>query len=336
MAAQESKQLRTRWQRLRQRGRARVLPYYRLWNRRTGGFLGLLLDSWHEFNEDDGGTRAAAIGYYALFSLFPLTVLLALGLSYMMGESVARIQVMLIVARYLPTDLSVVDNIVQNVINNRGTLSALAILAVTWGGVQIFRVLERAINRAWGTPLRRGFMRNLGFSLGMLPTMGALTLISVGLTTLFELARPLNLPFVHWAPLQNPWLWSLVSSLPPFLLTLTLFSLMYRYVPHKVTVRWRDVLPGALLATLLWELAKWGFAFYLTRFARQSYNLLYGSVGAILALLTWVYLTGYIILLGAEFCAVLSRHRRAQQGKAQRRPLWKPEDSTKRTAEQGD
>ena len=122
--------------------------------------------------------------------------------------------------------------------------------------------------------------------------------------------------------------------MPPFALTFALFTLMYRFVPHKVSVRWGDILPGAFLATLFWEMAKSGFALYLSRYALQSYNLLYGSVGFLLALLTWVYVTGYIILFGAEFCAVLSRHRRSREGGTQSR--WQLQPAPTRGAEKSD
>ncbi len=133
--------------------------------------------------------------------------------------------------------------------------------------------------------------------------------MSILATALFQLAQPLNLPLIHWAPLQNSFVWTIASALPPFALALALFLLLYRFVPHDVPIRWQDVWPSALVAAVLWEVAKQGYAFYMARFAMQSYNLLYGSVGAIFGLLTWVYLTGYIILLGAELCAVLSRQR---------------------------
>lgn len=278
-------------------------------NQRTGGSLTVLAETWHAFNEDDGGTHAAAVGYYALFSLFPLIVLLSLALTYIVGETLARIHVMLIVGRYLPTGLGFVDEIVQNVLANRGTLSLLALGGTVWGSMHIFRVLERSINQAWGAPRRRNLWGHLRFSAVMITITGMLTSISVLATALFRLARPLNLPFIHWAPLQNRAVWAVVSSLPPFFLALALFMLLYRFVPHGVRVRWREVWPSALLAALLWESAKQVFAFYMANFAQQSYSLLYGSIGVIIGLLTWVYLTGYIILLGAELCAVLSRSK---------------------------
>lgn len=267
----------------------------------------ILRETWQAFNDDDGGTHAAAIGYYALFSLFPIVVLLSLGLTYFVGETRARLQVMLIVGSYLPTGLKFVDDVVQNVLSNRGTLSILALVGILWGSMHIFRVLERSINQAWGAPKRRSFWRHLRFSLVMVVSTGVLTILSLAATALFRLARPMNLPFTHLAPLQNDFLWAVVSALPAFALTTTLFILLYRFVPHEVHVRWREVIISAVVAALFWEVAKQAFAFYMTRFAQRNYNLLYGSVGAIIGVLTWVYVTGFIILLGAELCAVISR-----------------------------
>ncbi len=312
MALPESNQMLQQWQRWQRRSRLHVEGHLRDWDDRSGGVLGLLKETWCSFNEDEGDTHAAAIGYYALFSLFPLIVLMALGLTLFVDETMARIQVMLIAGRYLPTGLAIVDDIVQHVMANRGTLSVLALVAILWGAIQIFRVLERSINQAWGAPRRRGFWSHLRFAAVMISITGVLTSISLVLTALFQLARPLNLPFVHWAPLQNSVIWTIVAAVPPLALTTALFILLYRFVPHAVRVRWRDVLPSALLAALLWEVAKGAFTFYMKRFAQQNYNLLYGSVGAILGLLTWVYLTGVIVLLGAELCATLSRRREEQ------------------------
>ncbi|HEX8682356.1 MAG TPA: YihY/virulence factor BrkB family protein [Ardenticatenaceae bacterium] len=283
----------------------------------------ILKETWQEFSADDGATRAAAIGYYALFSIFPITVLLALGLTYLVGEDEARIQVVLLTARYLPTGISLVGDIVESVLENRGTISLIALVAILWGGVQLFRVLERAINQAWGAPRRRNFWRNLLFSLAMITTMGVLTGISVAATALFNVGQHFNLPFIHWAPLENRVVWAFVAAIPPVALTTSLFALLYRYVPHRLHVPWRDVVPSALLAATFWELAKQGYGYYLANFARQSFNLLYGSLGALIGLLTWVYVAGYIILLGAEFCAVLSRHRQDQEEK--REPVWADE-----------
>jgi membrane protein len=282
------------------------------WSDRSTVFA-LLADTWQEFDQDEGAERAAAIGYFSLISLFPLVVLLALGLTYFLGETTARLQVMLIVAQYIPAGLQMVDEIVVNVLENRGALSIIAILAASWGAIQIFRVLERAINRAWGAPYRRSFLRHLLFAVVMISTMSILTVISHIATAVFEFVRQADPTVFAWAPLRNRAIWLVVAAIPPYALSTALLALLYRYVPHDVDARWRDVLPPALVSALLWELSKLGFAFYVSNFARHSFNLLYGSIGTIIALLTWVYLTGFIILLGAHLCAVLARHRRAKE-----------------------
>jgi len=91
------------------------------------------------------------------------------------------------------------------------------------------------------------------------------------------------------------------------LLTALSFSFFYTVLP-STHVAWVEVLPGALLASFAWEVAKIGFTVYLGGFA--SYNLVYGSVAAVIAVLLWSYISGVIILLGAEFTVQYAKRRR--------------------------
>jgi membrane protein len=81
-------------------------------------------------------------------------------------------------------------------------------------------------------------------------------------------------------------------------------------LPHA-QVAWSDVLPAALLASIVWEVAKHGFAFYVAEFA--LYSLVYGSLAAVIVLMLWSYLSGVIILLGAEFSVQYARQRRRER-----------------------
>lgn len=283
-----------------------VLSIYRPVNRWSGGLVSLFAESFRQFHEDDGSTRAAAIAYYSFFSIFPLTVLVTLIFSAAFGESVARAQLFLVVSRYLPTDPSLLDGVVVNVISNRATVSSIAVAGSLWGGIQIFRVLERAINRAWGAPRRRGIINHTIFVLAMLVVAGGLTAASILVTILFEVSRNQQL-LVASLPVDSMLVSGPVSVVTTFLITFTLFFVLYRFVPHHVPIRWQEIWPGALAAAVAWEGAKTGFTIYLTLFARRSFAEVYGSLGVIVALLGWVYVTGYIVLLGAEFCAVISR-----------------------------
>jgi YihY family inner membrane protein len=80
------------------------------------------------------------------------------------------------------------------------------------------------------------------------------------------------------------------------------FALMYRYVPYDATIRWRNVLLPAFLAAVLWEVSKIGFVWYLTNVSQL--NMVYGSIGAVIALMLWGYVTWMIILYCAEWAAI--------------------------------
>jgi YihY family inner membrane protein len=97
--------------------------------------------------------------------------------------------------------------------------------------------------------------------------------------------------------------WQTVVFVASVLVTVTLFALIYRFMPNS-DVKFRDAIPGALLAGLLWELAKYIFAQSLHYF---HYDQLYGPVGAVVAVLTWGYVSSLIMLFGAQLTAVLQR-----------------------------
>jgi membrane protein len=88
-------------------------------------------------------------------------------------------------------------------------------------------------------------------------------------------------------------------------LVMAVLAAIYRYGPDRPNAKWKWVSPGSIVATIVWVLATVGFGFYVSNFG--SYNATYGSLGAIIVFLTWLYLTSYIILLGAEMNAVLEQ-----------------------------
>jgi membrane protein len=97
--------------------------------------------------------------------------------------------------------------------------------------------------------------------------------------------------------------WQVVFAAGSYLITVALFVLVYRLLP-RAAVTWRDTLPGAFLGGLLWEIAKYIFAWSLGYF---HYDEIYGSVGAVVAVLTWSYVSSLILLFGAQLTAVFHR-----------------------------
>lgn len=182
-------------------------------------------------------------------------------------------------------------------------------IVVLWAGSWVFAVIERALNRIWRTTSRT-FWHGRAITVGMIGIVGVLLASSVVMTSalvgLRDIAANLspmqvaNYPILVWA---GSVLWQGIFAALSFLVTVSLFILVYRFMP-RAEVSLRDTLPGALFAGLLWELAKYVFAWSVNYF---HYDQIYGSVGAVVAVLTWSYVSSLILLFGAQLTAVSHR-----------------------------
>ncbi|MFB0537837.1 MAG: YihY/virulence factor BrkB family protein [Anaerolineae bacterium] len=298
----------SQWIRLRTRARRT----YTSADRKLGGWLSLLRATGREFEKDNGFTMAAAIAYYALFSFFPVVLLMITVSSFFFSSATAQKEVIAWTERYIPASGDLVRANIGQILRVRGTVSIVALLGLLWSASGVFTALDRAVNRAWDVTELRPFWRQKLLALGMIVGAGGLLLFSIVSTTFFSVIRRLRLPLTGWQ-LFGKWLVfpNLLSTLLPVTFTVLIFLLLYRILPNT-TVRWSDVWLGALLTGLGWELAKYLFTWYLTNFA--SYNLVYGSVALIIAFLAWSYYTAVIFILGAEFTAELAKIRRARRG----------------------
>ena len=169
--------------------------------------------------------------------------------------------------------------------------------------------------------------------------VGAFFLLAISIGPIVNLVRAWRTPLLGWQPAvllaAQPGLDRLagwLSNLIPILLSVAAFMLMYRTMP-RLRVRWRDVWLGGLIAGLVWEVGKRLFTWYLGSFA--TYNVIYGSVGAIIAFLLWSYLSAQILLLGAEFTAEYSHWRRAGRPvETQPVSVWMADWSPQRATEE--
>jgi membrane protein len=161
----------------------------------------------------------------------------------------------------------------------------------------------RAINRAWDIQENRRFhvrkLRDMGMALGT----GVLFLLSLGATSTLSILHGLDLPFVNVAAEAG-------TRVLGFAFSLGIFLGLYKVVPNTKTY-WRYVWPGALLGAAMFEVAKSLFVLYLGRFA--SYESVYGSVASVIILLVWIFVSAFILLVGAEFSAEYGRMRRGVQ-----------------------
>src|SRR5256714_1148731 len=260
----------------------------------------ILSHTLHQFHENDLFTSSAAMSYFGLLTLFPaLLLLLALSnLTTAGSEMLARI------VQVYPGSTEFLRSTIRSLSNLSTEVIITCAIVVLWAGSWVFAVVERALNRIWGTTPRT-FLHGRALTLGMIGIVGLLLSASVLLTSILvylqEIANRLSpRQLENYRLLANvgSLFWQIVFALGSLLVTFALFSIVYRFMPNAF-VTLRDTIPGAVIAGLLWEAAKYVFAWSLNYF---NYEQVYGSVGAVVAVLTW----GYVSSLGLLFCAPLT------------------------------
>src|SRR5205814_307224 len=183
-----------------------------------------------------------------------------------------------------------------------------------------FGTLDKAINRAWGSEKVPGFIVSKLLSFAMMLALAGLLVASVVVSTVLTTTRQATQMVLGKVPGEQIF-WQFATIVVSFLTVLVAFLLVYRFLPRlgpekAEQVALRDVWPGAVLAAIAWVAVKELFALYLgSSFA--NYNAVYGPVGTIIALLTWIYVSSVIILVGAEFAAETYRVRRLRTDLAQ-------------------
>ena len=241
----------------------------------------------------DTAQRAAGVAYYTVLSIFPLILGFIAVFGFFFPTVNLQDELLNYVGKNLPGATDILKQNIAGIVQLRGALSVLSIVILFWGGSGMFSAISLAINRAWEIRRHRPFFIRKASELGMAISTGILFLLSLGASALTSIARGVfDLSAAKLITVD------IGSRLVAFLLILIVFMLLYKLIPNAKTY-WRYVWPGALLAAALFEIARTLFVFYLENFA--NYQLIYGSITSIIALLVWIYYSAFIMILGAEF-----------------------------------
>lgn len=245
------------------------------------------------------------MSYFGLLTLFPaLLLMLAISNQFAAGTEMLRHAV-----DVYPGSSSFLRETIRS-LSSLGTGVIITCVAVVlWAGSWVFSVIERALNRIWGATSRT-FWHGRALTIGMIGIIGVLLALSVLITSvvvaLQEMAGRVSPRQIARYPILlsvGSVFWQGIFAILSFFVTVVLFVVIYRFMP-KAEVTLRDTLPGAIVGGLLWELAKYVFAWSLNYF---HYDQIYGSVGAVVAVLTWSYVSSLILLFGAQLTAVFHR-----------------------------
>ncbi len=268
------------------------------------GATTLLKKTFKEFSSDDMSTYASALAYRALFSLFPFLLFLLALLGFLnLSDFFDWIRQQAALA-LPPMAMEQVNPVIDQLQRQQGGLLSFGILAALWTASVGFRSLMNAMNRAYdvreGRPTWKLMLLSVLYTVGSAVLLLACAMLMVlgpqVMGWLADLVGLRDVVVVLWAWLR----WPVV-----IFLMMLLVAVLY-YVTPDVEQKFRFITPGSVLAVVVWGAASLAFGIYVQNFA--DYNATYGSIGAIIVLLLYFYISAAVLLLGAELNAVIEHH----------------------------
>ena len=248
--------------------------------------------------DDNVGLVAAGVAFYGFFALLSLLGLIVLAYGFV-ADPLTVVEHMQALTAVLPSDVAwIIGDQLMNAVRashkTKGLGILLAILVATYGGTNGATSIITALNIAYEEKEKRTLWRFYLLAVSM-------TLIAL-LVALCALAATAILSFLqHLLPEAAPPL-VLAGKIAGYLLLVLLAagiaSTLYRFGPSREEAQWKWITPGSLFAALTWLLLTWAFGIYVGRIT--NYHATYGSLGAVVALLTWMYLSAYAFIFGAE------------------------------------
>jgi YihY family inner membrane protein len=273
-------------------------------DKKIQGILTTLCLARKKFSRIDGNEWAGAFAFNAFFSLFPLIVLSVTIASAFIDRPHAGAEVIAYVESYVPISgdmQSYIFTTVAGVVKAPGKTGLIAFLMLVWASMQFFSSLICATNRAWG---------NMVNSLWRLPLKSLVFLVAMVCAVLIGIVAPAFIKIAETrlfpANVFGSGIYTLGSYLIPSTVIFLGLSLFYQLAPRRRT-RFTEIWPAALGATVILKAAESLFIVYVKNFAGLSAG--YGAFGGIMALLLWIYYSGYIFIFGACFCATQAQMR---------------------------
>lgn len=288
------------------------------WDIPARGWKDIVWRAYKETGRDNISIVAGGLTYYMLLALFPaLAVLVSI---YGLFSNPAELhQQMQSISATLPDGAQqVIGTELDQIVKSSGGALSLGVvvgfLFALYSASRGMSGLIMALNIAYEQHETRGFVR--------------LYLLAIGLTLLVVAIGSIALLLVAGVPavvqaigLKTVTKWLVYIFEWPLLLVILMgvLAVLYRYAPDRKEARWRWISPGAAVATVLWLIGSIMFTVYVSNFG--SYNKTYGSLGALVGMLTWMYLSAYVVLLGAEINAEMERQTRRDTTEGAEKPM---------------
>jgi membrane protein len=266
--------------------------------------ISLFWTTYGEFGSDNGKLMAAAVAYSLLFSLFPFALALISLAGFMMSSAEVENQVITAMGNLIPVARGLIVKTLEGVIQARGANGVIALLALIWSALSFFDALRNSLNSAWGVPNSQTFVKGRLINVAMLVLAVIVMIAFTWLTTAIHYMHEANIQYGILKITRNNLFVRLVFMLSSAALAYGVILFLYRFIPGN-RPKWKHIWLGALLAAIGFEAVRFAFVWYVKNFGQ--YNLVYGPIGSVIALLMFIYLVAWVLLFFAKFSYVKMR-----------------------------
>jgi len=272
-----------------------------------GAWWAILRDAASGWLSHGMSMQGAALAYYSMFALGPLMLISISIAGLVFGQEAVRGQVSVQLASLVGVEgAKGIESLLAGVGQSREGLlaSLLGVVTMLIAAVTVVVQLKEALNLVWRTEAKPasgilGFIRKYAVSLAGVLAVGFLLLVSLLITTLLSAMGNALSGHFHETLLQ------LLSFAVSLFVTTLLFAMMFKFLPD-IEVGWRDVLPGAFITAILFELGKFLIGLYI---GKQGLESTYGAAASLVVVLIWVYYSSQLVLFGAEITRAYTEHR---------------------------
>jgi membrane protein len=274
------------------------------WRKGLEKKLHLLWDVLKKFNDDHGFFLSSGITFNLLICLIPfILLLLALLGAYLYGYREVLNHIRHYMENAFPSlDPKIMNNILR-IIRDRKIVGGVGIVGLAWTSTWVFSSLRTALNIVFQVETGRGILREKGIDLLMILLAGTFLLISMVLTSGVTFVQGYRFsPFLNMVPVIR----FILKYLIPFFFTFWMCFLIYKIIPN-MKIHFKTALQAAFFTSLLWEVSKQLFGWYVLHLGR--FSILYGSMSTVAIFFLWIYYSSVILLLGGEV-AFLGEKRR--------------------------
>ena len=274
------------------------------WKRKFAAYLHILLDALRKFDQDHGFFLSSGITFNLLICLIPIVLLFfALVGTYLYSDQEVLNHIRQYFENSFPSlDPRIMKNILR-IIQDRKIVGILGIGGLIWTSTWVFSSLRTALNMVFEVKKGRNIIRGKVIDLFMILLAGIFLLLSMVFTSLVTV-----IPKYHFRSFpEMSVIFRFILKYPiPFLFTFWMFFLIYKIIPNK-KIHFKTALQASFFTSLLWEIAKQIFAWYVLHIGR--FSMIYGSLSTLAIFFLWIYYSSAVLILGGEVASLMERER---------------------------